>query len=129
MGFFITVKPLWAELLITNGRGVVSDIDIQTVANRVTLSRDGKKVFEFELFPPNKIVVTEMMINLDSNLAVIKTGPSGEKWFMLIGDINNGGAFLADKQKYLIKGLQSMELKGAAQLIEKTGEKIEFIKI
>ena len=110
-------------------QGVVSDIDIQTVANRVTLSRDGKKVFEFELFPPNKIVVTEMMINLDSNLAVIKTGPSGEKWFMLIGDINNGGAFLADKQKYLIKGLQSMKLKGAAKLIEKTGEKIEFIKI
>jgi hypothetical protein len=48
---------------------------------------------------------------------------------MLIGDSNNGGAFLADKQKYLIKGLQSVELKGSAQLIEKTGEKIELIKI
>ena len=128
-GIFYHVETVVGRIIDNKWQGVVSDIDIQTVANRVTLSRDGKKVFEFELFPPNKIVVTEMMINLDNNLAVIKTGPSGEKWFMLIGDINNGGAFLADKQKYLIKGLQSMELKGAAQLIEKTGEKIELIKI
>ena len=70
-----------------------------------------------------------MMINLDNNLAMIQTGPSGEKWFMLIEDINNGGVVLADKRKYLIKGLQSLELKGPAKLIEKTGEKIEFIKI
>lgn len=128
-GIFYHGETVVGRIIDNEWQGVVSDIDIQTVANRVTLSRDGKKIFEFELFPPNKIVVTEMMINLDNNLAMIQTGPSGEKWFMLIGDINNGGVVLADKQKYLIKGLQSLELKGIAKLIEKTGEKIEFIKI
>jgi len=128
-GIFYHGETVVGRIVDNEWQGVVSDIDIQTVANRVTLSRDGKKIFEFELFPPNKIVVTEMMINLDNNLAVIQTGPSGEKWFKLIGDINNGGVVLADKQKYLIKGLQAMELKGSAKLIEKIGEKIEFIQI
>ena len=128
-GIFYHGETVVGRIIDNEWQGVVSDIDIQTVSNRVTLSRDGKKIFEFELFPPNKIVVTEMMINLDNNLAMIQTGPSGEKWFMLIEDINNGGVVLADKRKYLIKGLQSLELKGPAKLIEKTGEKIEFIKI
>jgi hypothetical protein len=113
-------------------QGFVSDIDIQTVSNRVSLIRNGRNIFEFEfeLFPPNKIIITEMAINFDNNLAAVQTDAKGVKWFLLIGDARIDGAVcFAGKERYTIRGVHSIELKGPARFVEKEGEKIEFIKL
>lgn len=71
-----------------------------------------------------------MFVNLDNNLAQIKTGPKGDKWFILMGDQRKPNAiFFADRERYLVKGLKSFELAGLAKMTEKTGENIQFIKI
>jgi hypothetical protein len=111
-------------------QGFVSDVDIQTVSNRVSLIRNGRNIFEFELFPPNKIIITEMAIKFDNNLAAVQTDSKGMKWFLLIGDARISGAVcFAEKERYTIRGVHSIELKGPARFIEKEGEKIEFIKL
>ena len=67
-------------------QGLIDHVDIETISNRITISQKRRKIFELELFPPNKIVVNEMVINIDNNLAIVNKRPNGKRWFLLIGD-------------------------------------------
>jgi hypothetical protein len=127
--FYDSEGQMLGEIIENEWRGYISNVDIETKSNSVTIKRAGNIVFEYELYPPHKLRITEMNMTINENNASIMNTPNG-KYFLLRGNPKEKNCvfFQFDPHLY-VKGVDKIDLSDLLRIHLKHGEKIMFSKL